>query len=119
MLPAGPSPKALTAGAVATTLRDHLLGFLAANNLGGWEQEVLAPPLPGTVAEIIYQIQSCSRHRPDSLKRYAKRIKKYSNKGIAHYQCLNLVVAAMGYSSWDDACRYPGNGDWIHNFTTL
>lgn len=99
-LPPQPVPPALSAQARATTLAEHLQGFLAANNLRGFVQDLPGVADPDSIACQLQQLLEQDEIHRDRLRSTAWAIKRKAGKAISYCQWLEIIAAMLGYRSW-------------------
>ncbi|MFT7773339.1 glyoxalase superfamily protein [Roseateles sp.] len=104
VLPAGPTPRILTANAPSRTLHDHFLAFLASNNESGFDESAVAQLPGGSIGDLMLLVAQRESLSVRSFKDEAKKLRKASGGALRHVQCLELLSRLFGYKDWNHAC---------------
>lgn len=115
-LPYVAPPRSLTARHGAQNLKEHLEGFLAANNKdGSWVREEFVGDTPAepdrrTVAGRLQWIANQSLVSLTELDTNARLLKLSSGKIIAYEDAMDIVGACLGYDSIMEVVRVSRGG---------
>ncbi len=105
-MPAGPTPRILTASAPSRTLHDHFLAFLASNNESGFDEGVVAQLPGGSIGDLMLLVAERESLSVRSFKEEAKKMRKAAGGALRHVQCLELLSRLFGYKNWNEACYF-------------
>lgn len=99
ILPPGPAPTQVTVRTTSHNLREHLQGFLCANNAHGFLAEV---DLLDNNPLMLMLLEEAEREESslDNVKRTAWRIKKLACGQVKHGNCLEVLAAVYGYRTY-------------------
>jgi hypothetical protein len=109
ILPPQRAPKQRTANYRPTTLHEHLLAFLNANNPNGFSEEqegfvmedIVALDQP-TLVDMINKVAEMPRARMSFLAEYAKDLAKLTNNRLGNKAAMRLVARLFGYLNWNE-----------------
>ncbi|MBK3844508.1 hypothetical protein [Paraburkholderia aspalathi] len=102
-IPPAEDPRSLTARPPVSTLRDHFLSFLNANNPSGFRPEEVVALNAKSIGDLMLFVATNDYLTEKKLKSWANKIKKLSEYTVPHYRALDLIAALFGYQHWHDA----------------
>lgn len=105
-VPSVEPPKQLTAYVPSKALEDHLLAFLAANNPGGYQPDMLPPAEFSNLARLLIYPLWFKMRTTVQLRKDARRVWKGSNGIIKHQAALNYISRVLGYQRWEHLIVY-------------
>ncbi|MCX2694493.1 hypothetical protein OO256_26710 [Pseudomonas sp. DCB_CB] len=118
VLPPADTPKQLTARSVISSLGEHWVAFLAANNITGWAEDADYILREDRIVDIVLTVGSSTGLYLGQLKRQASLIKKLSaasggNLKIAHIN--EIIAKALGYKNYYMAYKCRSVDNFVQN----
>ncbi len=95
-----PAPKQLTARSTNSKLLDHYLAFACVN------RHDLAEDAAGPLMVLFAEIEAFRGITLAGFKRYAKKIRKLTERDIKHSVALEYISRMYGYENWHEAHIY-------------
>ncbi|MFP3801299.1 hypothetical protein [Paraburkholderia sp. SIMBA_027] len=105
ILPPSDEPKRYTVDVRATTLYEHFMAFLCANNPSGFASDEISEVDPDTIGGLMLLVATRDEISEREFKLAAKRVKVRTNRLITHGRALEILSALFGYTDWHDASK--------------
>ncbi|WP_321845820.1 hypothetical protein [Paraburkholderia bannensis] len=105
ILPPKDGPKQYTVDVRATTLYEHFMAFLSANNPCGFALDEISEVDPDTIGGLMLLVATRDEISEREFKLTAKKVKVQTNRLITHSRALEILSALFGYTDWHDASR--------------
>jgi hypothetical protein len=105
ILPPAAGPKQYTVDARASTLHEHFMSFLNANNPCGFAADDISEVDPDTIGGLMLLVSTRDEISERDFKLAAKTVRVRTNRLITHSRALEILSSLFGYTDWHDARR--------------
>lgn len=122
LIPPQELPKQITARSVISTLGEHWIAFLAANNMSGWTADEEYVLREDRFADVLLMIAGSTGLYLSQLKRNGKRLKKLAaatDNTVGLSKIYDMIAKALGYSGYAIAVKCRTADDFIENIWPL